>query len=186
MCTAIGRAVRPDSVGHRVADGERRAHGPLGIVAVGHRRAEHPHDAVADVLVDGAAVLLDQPVGDREEAVEQVVHLLRVQLLRERGVAGKVGEEHRHLAPLAGGSSAGMGPAAGTASVAARRSVAVALSSRFLSPNATPSSFSSASVRSGSTSRPTALAAKSSTYFSSPRPRSQASTSTPLPLVGSS
>src|SRR3954464_8568534 len=73
---------------------------------------------------------------------------------------------------------------AGTASAAAGRSAAAALSSRFLSPSGTPSSFSSASVRSGSTSSPTALAAKSSTYVSSAKLRSQVSMSTPVPLLG--
>ena len=87
---------------HRLADGECRERRPLCIIAVGHRRAEHAHDAVADVLVDGAAMLLDDAVDDRKEALEQLVHLLRVQLPRERGVVDEVGKEHRHLSPLAG------------------------------------------------------------------------------------
>ena len=53
----LGRELR-----HRVADGERGAHGALGIVAVSDGRAEHGHDAVADVLVDGAAVVVDDAV----------------------------------------------------------------------------------------------------------------------------
>ena len=82
---------------HGVADGQRGAHRPLGVVAVGQRRAEHRHDAVADVLVDPAAVLLDQAVDALEEAAEQRVHLLGVELAAQRRVAGEVREEHRHL-----------------------------------------------------------------------------------------
>ena len=42
-----------------VADRERRAHGPLGIVLVRRRRAEERHHGVADELLDGAAVALE-------------------------------------------------------------------------------------------------------------------------------
>ena len=87
--------------GHRVADGQRRPHRPLGVVAVGDRRAEDRHDAVADVLVDPAAMLGDEAVGAGEEALQERVHLLRVELAAERGVAGEVGEEDRDLPPLA-------------------------------------------------------------------------------------
>ena len=77
---------------HRVPDRQSRACGPLGIVAMRHRRAEHAHDAVADMLVHGSAVRLDHAVGDREEAFDQVVQFLGVQLPRKRGVADEVGE----------------------------------------------------------------------------------------------
>ena len=46
-------------LGERVADRERGAHGPLGIVLVRDRGAEHRHDRVADELLDGAAVPLE-------------------------------------------------------------------------------------------------------------------------------
>ena len=42
-----------------VADRERRAHGALGVVLVGRRRAEERHDRVADELLDRAAVSLE-------------------------------------------------------------------------------------------------------------------------------
>ena len=87
--------------GHRVADGQRRPHRPLGVVAVGDWRAEDRHDTVADVLVDPAAMLGDEAVGAGEEALQEGVHLLRVKLAAERGVAGEVGEDDRDLPPLA-------------------------------------------------------------------------------------
>ena len=107
---------------HGVADGERGPHRPLRVVAVGHRGAEHGHDAVADVLVDPAAVLLHHAVDAPEEAVEQRVHLLRVELAAQRRVAGEVREEHRHLAPLAGRLGRPTGAARSRPRRAARRS----------------------------------------------------------------
>ena len=46
-------------LGERVADGERGPDGPLGIVLVRDRCAEHRHDCVADELLDGAAMALE-------------------------------------------------------------------------------------------------------------------------------
>jgi hypothetical protein len=98
----VGRAadLRRDR-GHGIVDGERGADRALGLVAVRQRRAEHGHDAVAEVLVDPAAVLLDDAVDPLEEAAEQRVHVLGVELPAQRGVAGEIGEEHHDLAPLA-------------------------------------------------------------------------------------
>ena len=58
---------------------ERRADRPLGIVCMGDRRAEHRHDGVADVLVDGAAVARHHAVDGGEKLVEQRVGLLGVE-----------------------------------------------------------------------------------------------------------
>ena len=46
-------------VGDPVADRQRRAHRPLGIVLVRDRRAEHRHHGVADELLHGAAAVLE-------------------------------------------------------------------------------------------------------------------------------
>ena len=89
--------------GHGVADGQRRPHRPLGVVAVSDGCAEDRHDAVADVLVDPAAVLGDEAIGVGEEMLQERVHLLRVEFATERGVAGEVGEEDRDLPALAPG-----------------------------------------------------------------------------------
>ena len=45
---------------------------------------------------------VDEAVGAGEEVLQERVHLLRVELAGERGVAGEVGEEDRDLPPLAG------------------------------------------------------------------------------------
>ena len=88
---------------HGVADRERGAHRPLRIVAVGDRRAEHRHCAVADVLVDSAPESLDQAVDQAEEAVGHLVHRLGPELVGQAGVPGQVAEQHAHLPPLAVG-----------------------------------------------------------------------------------
>ena len=85
----------------RIMDGERGTNRPLRVVAMRDRRTEHRHDAVADVLVDGAAVALDHAVEGFEEAAGDLMQLFRVQPAGELGVAGQVGEQHRHLPPLA-------------------------------------------------------------------------------------
>jgi hypothetical protein len=64
-------------------------------------RAEDRHDAVADVLVHAAAVLLHDPVGAPEEAPSSACVLLRPELAAQRREARQVGEEHGHLPPLA-------------------------------------------------------------------------------------
>ena len=50
----------------RIPDRERRPDGPLRVVVVQPRHAEDDHDRVADVLLDGPAVLL----GDLADALE--------------------------------------------------------------------------------------------------------------------
>jgi hypothetical protein len=98
----LGRKIR-----HRIADRQGGARGPLRVVAVRHRRAEHRHDAVAHMLVDRAAKALDDAVDPGEETLEQAVHFLGVHLSAEPGVADEVGEQDRHLPTLAGGGGPG-------------------------------------------------------------------------------
>ena len=86
---------------YRSLYGQRGSRGPLGIVAVRNRCAKDPHDTVADVLVDVSTVLVDRAVGTIEKLLKQGVHFLGVELLTPRGVAGKIGEQHSHLPPLA-------------------------------------------------------------------------------------
>ena len=88
-------------VRHRVTDGEGGADGALGVVVVRDRGAEHGHDAVAEVLVDVAVVLLDDPVDPVEEAFEQGVQRFGVEFPAQRGVADQIGEQHGHLPALA-------------------------------------------------------------------------------------
>ena len=79
------------------------AHGPQRIVLVGRRHAEHGHDRVADELLDRAALRRDL-LGHRREVVgHHRPHVLGVHLLRARGRADDVREEHRdELEHLAG------------------------------------------------------------------------------------
>ena len=81
---------------------QRGAHGPLGVVLVGDRRAEQGHDLVADDLVEVAAEVDD--VGDErlEAGVDEAFDLLGVAAGRERGEADEVGHEHGDEAALVG------------------------------------------------------------------------------------
>ena len=86
-----------------VANGKSGAHGPLGVVAVRHRRTENAHHGIADELLDLPAVALELAahalvVGDEERA-----NVLRVELLGARGEADEVDEQHRHDAALLAG-----------------------------------------------------------------------------------
>ena len=82
---------------HDVLDGEA-AGGGIG----GHVLAEEDrHDLVADILVDVAAMRGDDIGEPLEIGVEHLDHRLRRARLGEGGVAADVGEEDRHLAPLA-------------------------------------------------------------------------------------
>ncbi len=51
---------------------EGGANGPLGVVLVGHRRAPDGHHRVADELLDGAAVAIDDLAGHVEVAGQQL------------------------------------------------------------------------------------------------------------------
>ena len=81
--------------GERLLHPQRGAHGPLGVVLVGDRRAEQGDDGVADDLVDLPAEGVD--VGDEplEAAVDEVLHLLGIAGLGQRREADEVGEEDR-------------------------------------------------------------------------------------------
>ena len=71
------------------------------MVLVRDRRAEQRHDPVAGVLVDRALEAVNALGEDREEAIHDPVPLLGIDLLGELHRALHVGEEHRHLLPLA-------------------------------------------------------------------------------------
>ena len=86
---------------HDITDGKRGTHGALGIVAVGNRRTEQGHDAVADVFVNAPAVVVNQAVDGLEETRHQLVDFLGAEFVDQGRVAGKIGEERGHLPPLA-------------------------------------------------------------------------------------
>ena len=80
---------------------EGGANGALRIIGVSYRCAKHRHDAVTDMLVDVAAVPVDDAVGDLEILPEQSVGLLRVAILAKTCVAGQIGEQDRDLPAFA-------------------------------------------------------------------------------------
>ena len=93
------QGVGPDAVSHHEGGGHRA----IGIVAVRGWEAEDCHHGIADELLDRASVLLDALARDRVVAGEQAAHLLRVEVLAERGRARHVGEEDGDDAALFGG-----------------------------------------------------------------------------------
>ena len=83
-----------------VADRERRANRPLGIVLVRRRRAEERHHRVADELLDRAAVALELGADVPVVAAELGGDVLGVDLLGARREADEVGEEDGDDLPL--------------------------------------------------------------------------------------
>jgi hypothetical protein len=65
---------------HRALDCERREDRSFRIVAVSNRSAEDRHDAIADMLVDMATVILDDAIDLGEESAEKTVNLFLVEL----------------------------------------------------------------------------------------------------------
>ena len=86
-----------------VADGERCAHGALGVVAVRRRRAEDAHDRVPDELLDRAAVALELLADAFVVRSEDRPNVLWVELLGAPGEADEVDEEDGDDAPLLAG-----------------------------------------------------------------------------------
>ena len=72
-----------------------------GIVAVGSRGAKKRHHGVADVLVDRAAIAIDDAVDQRRETVDQLMNLLGVQRAGKRRESGEIREQDRDLTSLA-------------------------------------------------------------------------------------
>jgi hypothetical protein len=88
-------------VGYRGAYGQCCTSRSFGIVTVRNGSPEDTHDTVADMLVDAAAMFLDDPISALEEPLEQGMNLFRVKLLSPRRVAGEIGKQYRYLPTLA-------------------------------------------------------------------------------------
>jgi hypothetical protein len=97
---------------HCALHAEGRSHGTLGIVLVGDGGAEDRHHVVADVLVHPAAVVLDFLPQTPKRPVDQALDRLGIHALRDRGVAGEVGEQNGDLPPLLRKAGGGAGPGA--------------------------------------------------------------------------
>ena len=83
---------------------EGRTNRALGVVLRRGRRPPDRHDRVADELLDGAAVQLNEPAAGVEVAREELAHLFRIAALRQGREADEICEEDRHEAALSGGS----------------------------------------------------------------------------------
>ena len=86
--------------GQRRADTEGRVHGSLRVILVGDGRTEQRHDPVAEELVHGALVPVHLGQHQLEGAGHEGVDLLGIEARGDRGEAGNVHEEHRHLLAL--------------------------------------------------------------------------------------
>ena len=96
----IGRVDLGSELTDRDDELESCPNGPLGVILVCRRRAEHRHDSVADELLDHAAVPVHDLACNVEVAGEQLAHVLGVTRLRQARESHQVGEENRHEAPL--------------------------------------------------------------------------------------
>ena len=93
-------AARPRSDGETLLDLDGGAHGPQGVVRLGHGCAEEGHDAVADELVERAAGTEDGLHREVQEGVDRLGHPLGRRVLGEGREAHEVGEEHGSLGGL--------------------------------------------------------------------------------------
>jgi hypothetical protein len=69
---------------------QRSPEASLSVVAIGCRSPEDCHNAIADVLIDGAAMIGDARIGDFEELPKKLVDLLGVEFACQSCEAGEV------------------------------------------------------------------------------------------------
>src|ERR1700722_20188873 len=81
-----------------IEGGPRRAQ---GIVFVGLWRAKKRHYGVAYVLIDRAAIAIDDAVDQRGEAIDQLMNLLSIQRAGKRCEPGEIREQDGDRTPLA-------------------------------------------------------------------------------------
>jgi len=89
-------------------DREGGVRGAPGRVLVRDGRAEQGHDAVAGVLVDRALEPVHLGRDHLEATIDDGVDLFWIALLGERAESREIGEQHRHLPPLALERGAGL------------------------------------------------------------------------------
>ena len=93
MDTPVG--VRLVDLGDPIADRDRRAHCPLGVVAVRLWRAEEAADRVADELLDGPAEAEELRANALVVRRERVAYVFRIDGLGAGGRSDDVAEERR-------------------------------------------------------------------------------------------
>ena len=87
-------------LGHNVMNTQRRPHGAGQVVGMGKRSTKDRHDTIADVFVDGSAMLDDDVINLCKEGGQQFQRLLGPQFATQCGVARNVREKHAHLPPF--------------------------------------------------------------------------------------
>ena len=97
----LGAAELAPVAPERFAEMQRRMACALRMILVRDRRAEERHDPIAGELVDGALEAVDALREDAEEAVEDAMPCLWIDLFGQIHRALHVGEQDRHLLPLA-------------------------------------------------------------------------------------
>ena len=106
-------------LGHSLVDRLGGVDRAYGIVTVRYGRTEDGHDAVADMLVDRAAVIPNDGIGPVDELTENSEQFLRIEFGGELRVAGYIGEQHGNVPAFCGERRL----AAGTVPAARRQSI---------------------------------------------------------------
>ena len=86
---------------------QRRQDPTPGVILERQRRAKQGHKAIAQELVNRAAVAVHRVQGEFEEALQQGMHALGTQALGQAGGVRQVAEQHRDLFEFALQSTAG-------------------------------------------------------------------------------
>jgi hypothetical protein len=98
---------------------QSRRHGPLGIVVVGLGHAEQSHQAVAHVLVNGAAVGHDHLPHATKGSIDGAGQRFGIGVLSQAGEADDIGEQDRRQLAFARGRSRRVGASQRTAAATA-------------------------------------------------------------------
>ncbi|OQA95233.1 MAG: hypothetical protein BWY25_02489 [Chloroflexi bacterium ADurb.Bin222] len=90
------------SDGGKFGDGalhvERGAHGELGVILVGYRRAEDGHQAVAGKFIHQAVVVVDGSHHQAQKVVDELEHRFGIEGGREMREIDRVHKQHGDLA----------------------------------------------------------------------------------------
>src|SRR5215831_8739069 len=71
------------------------------MILMGDRSTEERHKPITEELIDGAFVPMHLTESEFEEPVQQGMHVLGSDTLRDGSGIGKIAEQHRHLFPFA-------------------------------------------------------------------------------------
>jgi hypothetical protein len=86
--------------GHGLRQREGRADRPLRVILAGDGSSPNRHHGIADELLDGPAVALDQRPAALEVTRQQFAYLFGIAVLAQRREPDEIREQHRHEATL--------------------------------------------------------------------------------------